>query len=487
MTTARGGLGVVVANGKIYAIGGLNGSSLPLNINEEYNPSTNRWSNKMAMPTARSGFAIAAYQNKIYVMGGTFGNGYVANTEVYDPVKDIWETKASMPTPRADLTACVVNDKIYLIGGKSYTNTAPFYRETGINAVYDPATDTWETKTSLPTPVFGYSSVVIDEKIYIIGGSRASGTQGSTVVVSSTQVYNTQTDEWSLAANLPAKASYGAAGATVGFMAPTRIHFIGGYFAEDFSMENKIYNPEINSWSDGVLMSSARAYFGIAVISDMLYAIGGFNGENWLDTIERYSPPGYGTIPPDVQILSPENRTYTDVTLIFKINRGAEWIGYSLDSQSNITLKGETALAGLADGSHRIVLYANDSFGNMGSHVVYFSVDNTPPEIVILYPQNQSYDTTDIQLIFTIDEPVSELAYSLNQKEPVPIIGNVTLPALLAGSHSLTVYATDELGNSSSETVYFSITPFPIITLAAISATITIALSTGYIFYKRRK
>ena len=57
------------------------------------------------MPTPRSGFAIAVYQNKIYVIGGTVGNGYVGNNEVYDPVSNTWETKTSMPTPRADLCA----------------------------------------------------------------------------------------------------------------------------------------------------------------------------------------------------------------------------------------------------------------------------------------------------------------------------------------------------------------------------------------------
>jgi hypothetical protein len=57
-------------------------------------------------------------------------------------------------------------------------------------------------------------------------------------------------------------------------------------------------------------------------------------------------------------------------------------MGYSLDDQSNITIAQNTTLTGLLDGTHRIIIYANDTFGNMGaSEMVYFSDDTTPPNI----------------------------------------------------------------------------------------------------------
>ena len=148
MPTARGGLGVATVNGKIYAIGGLNGD-LPVNVNEQYNPGTNTWTTETPMPTARSGCAIAVYDNKIYVIGGEVGNGFVGNNEVYDPGTNTWETKASMPIPRADLSASVVNGKIYLIGGKEYSGTSPYYSETNVNEVYDPANNTWTYGTPM--------------------------------------------------------------------------------------------------------------------------------------------------------------------------------------------------------------------------------------------------------------------------------------------------------------------------------------------------
>ena len=99
-----------------------------------------------------------------------------------------------------------------------------------MNEVYDPANNTWTTGTPIPTAVYGYASTVINGQIHIIGGSQTSSSQGSNVFVDSNQVYDPQNDTWSLGANLPSVVAYGAAGATVGFMAPPMLYVIGGYF-----------------------------------------------------------------------------------------------------------------------------------------------------------------------------------------------------------------------------------------------------------------
>lgn len=488
MPTPRGGFGVAVVGGKIYAIGGLNNDDMPLSTTEEYNPQKNEWISKTSMPTPRSGFAIAVVENKIYCIGGTVGAGYIGNNEVYDPTTNTWQTKASMPTPRADLSANVVNDKIFLIGGKRYTGTTPFYNETDINEVYDPGTDTWTTKTSIPTSVQGYASAVIGNKIYIMGGSRQPSSLENTVIVNNNQVYDTIFDNWTSAAGLPKTNSYGAAAVTQGFLAPQKIYHIGGFSEGQFSGRTDIYNPENDSWTSADPMPTPRAYLSLAVINDILYAIGGFDGTNWLGTIEEFKPLGYGTVAPIVQIISPENKTYNDILLHFTVNRAAGWIGYSVDNQANVTINAQVKLLGLSQGTHSVVMYANDSQGNMGaSNKVFFTVDILAPTISILQPQNASYGSADVQLTFVTDENVTSLAYSLDGQESQAIAGNVTLAALSNGPHRVTVYATDEVGNSGKQTVYFNVAPFPLVTAVAILAIAIIAGSTGFIFYKRKK
>jgi N-acetylneuraminic acid mutarotase len=495
MPTARGGLGVAVVNGKIYAIGGVNNDT-QLAVNEEYDPATDTWKDRAAMPTARSGFAIAVYQSKIYAIGGAVGNGenvgFTGVNEVYDPATNTWETKASMPTPRADLGANVANGTIYLIGGKEYWGAGPLYHELDVNEAYDPVSDSWTTEMQMPVPVFGYASAVVDGKIYVFGGARQllEGFNNLTSV-SSTQVYDTVNHTWSNRDSLPVAGSYAAAEATRGLTAPKRVYVVGGFAQDSYSNVVHVYDSERNVWSSGASMPTARGYLGLAIVDGALYAIGGFDGENWLNVNERYLPFGYGTVPPELRVLSPENVTYTSdsVELAISVNRPTTWIGYSLDGRANRTVKGDVVLSELPEGQHYLIVYVNDTFGNLvSSGAVYFSVDTLPPRLVVLSPENKSYGESDIQSIFTVDEPISWMGYSLDGHDNVTITANVTLAALQDGSHNIKFYATDLTGhNGTSTTVYFDIAPFPTVWVVGVAVTITIGVAATYLLLKRRK
>lgn len=97
-----------------------------------------------------------------------------------------------------------------------------------------------------------------------------------------------------------------------------------------------------------------------------------------------YTSSSYGenflqAIPPMIELLSPQNKTYYSdfVPLIAEFGKAVSWIGYSLDNQPNVTVSGNTII-NVDDGKHQIVVYANDTSGNMGySEIVYFSVDST--------------------------------------------------------------------------------------------------------------
>lgn len=86
----------------------------------------------------------------------------------------------------------------------------------------------------------------------------------------------------------------------------------------------------------------------------------------------------YEITPPAIQVLSPQNQTYTNksIPLTFTLYDFSpiSWIGYSLDGQASITITGNTTLTDLSLGSHHIVVYSSDTFGNTGSsETVYFT------------------------------------------------------------------------------------------------------------------
>jgi hypothetical protein len=43
------------------------------------------------------------------------------------------------------------------------------------NEVYNPRTDTWESRTAMPTPRHGIGAAVVGENIYIPGGATLQG------------------------------------------------------------------------------------------------------------------------------------------------------------------------------------------------------------------------------------------------------------------------------------------------------------------------
>lgn len=287
MPTARSRFGIAVVNGKIYVIGGYNGSIL--NVNEMYDPATDTWTRKRPMPTPRYDFGIAVYQNKIYCIGGfvSLEEEPTHANEVYDPITDTWETKNPMPTPRAQLTANTVNGKIYLIGGR----TSNPYSALSINEVYDPITDSWTTKAQIPNAVMDHASVVVDNKIYIMSGHNF------TRLIHLTQIYDPLTDSWSYGAPIPTAIIGAAAGATTGAAAPKKIYVIGGGDILPYSW-NQVYDIEKNIWITGTSMPTPRRDLGVAVVDDVLYAIGGDSGWTFkfYGTNEQYTPIGYFSI-----------------------------------------------------------------------------------------------------------------------------------------------------------------------------------------------
>jgi hypothetical protein len=116
--------------------------------------------------------------------------------------------------------------------------------------------------------------------------------------------------------------------------------------------------------------------FGLAVVDDKLYAIGGRYVFTTADLNLEYTPFGYGTVPPDVSLVSAQNSNFTGKdTLVFTVDKPVASMQYCLDGQANATLTGNLALAGLPVGPHNVTVYATDEFDNTGaSDTIYFTI-----------------------------------------------------------------------------------------------------------------
>lgn len=189
MPTARVGHSASVANGKIYVIGGLNASVSPISTVEEYDPETDTWKKKRDMPTPRANFSTSAADGRIYAVGGWQLHTQLSTVEEYDPVKDVWTKRSSMTTPRDGLSTSAVDGRVYAIGG-----TIGFGQAAKLLSVveeYDPKTDTWTKKSSMPTPRAVVATCVVGGRIYAIGGLTDVVSASSIL-----EIYNPVTDIW---------------------------------------------------------------------------------------------------------------------------------------------------------------------------------------------------------------------------------------------------------------------------------------------------
>lgn len=82
-------------------------------------------------------------------------------------------------------------------------------------------------------------------------------------------------------------------------------------------------------------------------------------------------------VAPSLTILQIENRAYSqnNIPLNITVDEQVSWMGYSLDGKTNVTLTGNITLNQLNFGSHSLVVYANDTDGNMGTTNQNFSIE----------------------------------------------------------------------------------------------------------------
>ncbi|XP_048852662.1 kelch-like protein 10, partial [Brienomyrus brachyistius] len=116
MNEERQDASATTLNGKIYICGGSNGAQTTSTA-ECYDPLTGEWTLIAPMRTRRRGLGVAAYQGNIYAVGGTNGAHPVRTMEVYDPAINQWHAGPPMRQQRSYFGIAVVDGLLFAMGG----------------------------------------------------------------------------------------------------------------------------------------------------------------------------------------------------------------------------------------------------------------------------------------------------------------------------------------------------------------------------------
>lgn len=279
-----------VVGGKLYVFGVQSedlhtGQALSREV-DMYKPQTDTWTRRADMPTDHAWGSASVVNGKCYVIGGA-GSDEWNVVEEYDPQTDTWRSRSNLPLPRNAHGSAAVNGMIYVLGGANGGWEVPGEPETFI---YDPATDQWSRGTDIPTPRGGVAAAAVDGYIYVIGGSTGGPNSGALNLSAAVHRYDPVTDQWTERASVPTPLGWASASVYGGM-----IYVFGGLYAQasnDAIADVYRYDPQSDEWTQLLDMDKTRQSFTSATIGGRIFLAGGRTGRGFrtIADVDAYTP-----------------------------------------------------------------------------------------------------------------------------------------------------------------------------------------------------
>ncbi|CAO0803576.1 unnamed protein product [Mucor circinelloides] len=127
-------------------------------------------------PTPRSGHISVIYDKKLYIFGGINASHLYNDIWYFDLTTHVWHQISAVgyiPAPRESCAAALVDDTIYIFGGRGLNGCG-----LGDLCAFRIKSQRWYMFQSMgvpPSPRYGLSMTVIQNKIYVFGGDSVAG------------------------------------------------------------------------------------------------------------------------------------------------------------------------------------------------------------------------------------------------------------------------------------------------------------------------
>ena len=237
---------------------------------------TGLWGPGSAMSSARFGAAAGVLNQRVYVVGGGAASP-LNSVEAYNPATGSWTTFFSGPTPFASMSVprqnhvvAVIGNVLYAVGGYTSGGAAVASVE-----AYDPTTNSWTPKAAMPTARATMAAAVINGVLYVVGGGE------SPAPLNTLESYNPTTNTWTTLAPMPTARRYLVAATVNGLL-----YAIGG----DSAGTVEVYDPTTNTWAAKAPRPSHKGGGAAGVIDGLIYVVGGFGQTTSSKIVEVYNP-----------------------------------------------------------------------------------------------------------------------------------------------------------------------------------------------------
>ncbi len=164
----------------IYIVGGLSGNGISTVVSEIdlYDPIENEWHPAITtLPTPVSFFGAVGYQGKIYIIGGYDGTGTARDlVQIYDTSSGLWTSGSPLPAIRANIDASLNDGYIYVLSGSSSPANNTTYSSNNTTYRYNITTDSWVARTAPGTNRINLTQYAYGGTVYYLGARTANAT-----------------------------------------------------------------------------------------------------------------------------------------------------------------------------------------------------------------------------------------------------------------------------------------------------------------------
>ncbi|SDK60614.1 Por secretion system C-terminal sorting domain-containing protein [Catalinimonas alkaloidigena] len=372
------GIGVFYQN-KLYYFNGFSQGNTIIHSGTRYDLATDTWTPLPAMPllpsgerssVTHSGFTLV--DDVVWLVGGRIGSNPGPVTDLvwkYHITEARWEAGPALPQPTGGGGLARVGNELHYIGGFD----ASALCDVSYHFVFDLTRPEkgWQDRTStspLPNPRNHFGTVVLEGKIYTIGGQKGhdkdpSGSCQSGYDIWDVHVYDPVTDRWKELAPFKRNDSHIE---TSSFALDGKIYTFGG---QRWGYEVHSYDPATDRWStlkeyempERLLDPVARV-----IGNKLLLTMGGApssdlpTSRTWVRDFERTPVRKLGFAPGQLA-LSLESGQSKSVTAV--LHNTAEAVTYTLRTDAWPTWLKANPTKGTAQASDEAVTFTVDAQG----------------------------------------------------------------------------------------------------------------------------
>ena len=202
----------------------------------------------------------------------------VFSRAAYAQQKAFWEKRASMPYRLQEIYPAVLNSRLHVAGG--FINTEAGFDATAKHVVYDPSTDAWSEKASMPAPRHHPNLIAHRGQLFALGGFEVRDASAAWAMQNQSWIYETETDQWREGIAAPDRHAE-----TVCASIGERIHVVGGrspagsanavYADHTDTDHHLVFDSSSGDWGRAAPALTRRNSAAGTLVDGLLYVAGG--------------------------------------------------------------------------------------------------------------------------------------------------------------------------------------------------------------------